>query len=65
MQSPTEGVKLAAAQRLARGGMLVGLGVSLHAAEALLLPTLPLPGLKLGLANVATLLALELGGAGT
>lgn len=59
MQSRTE---LGAAQRVARGGMLVGLGVALHAAESLLLSPLPLPGLKLGLANIATLLALELGG---
>lgn len=65
MRSPTEAVHPAAVQRLVRGGMLVGLGVALQAAEALLLPPLPLPGLKLGLANVATLLALELGGAGT
>ncbi len=44
--------------------VLVGLGAVLHAVEGLLsLPTV-VPGAKLGLANVATLLALELVGPG-
>ncbi len=38
--------------------MLVGLGTALHAAEAWLLPPLPVPGLKMGLANIVTLLAI-------
>lgn len=42
--------------------LLVGVGSVLHLIEGML-PPLPLPGVKLGLANVATLLALRLLGA--
>jgi len=52
------------ARRTVLVAVLVGLGAVLHAVEALLpLPTV-VPGAKLGLANAATLLALELAGPG-
>jgi heptaprenyl diphosphate synthase len=38
--------------------MLLALGIALHLVEGLLLGPLPVPGAKLGLANIATLLAL-------
>jgi heptaprenyl diphosphate synthase len=51
-------------QRLTRTAMLLSLGLALHLAEnALALPVL-LPGAKLGLANLATLLVLAEFGAG-
>jgi len=46
--------------QLAHIAILVAIAVVLHAVEALLLLPLPVPGTKLGLANVATLLALIL-----
>jgi heptaprenyl diphosphate synthase len=39
-------------------GFLAGLGVVLHMVEGCLPPPLPLPGIKVGLANVVTLVAL-------
>lgn len=42
--------------------LLLALGVVLYVAEALYLPSLPIPGAKLGLANVVTLLVLFLYG---
>lgn len=44
-------------------GFLAGLGVVLHIVEGCLPPLVPLPGVKIGLANVVTLVALFLFGA--
>ncbi|BAS29240.1 heptaprenyl diphosphate synthase [Limnochorda pilosa] len=46
---------------MARLGMFLALGVALHVLEAQL-PSLPLPGAKLGLANIVSLVALYLWG---
>jgi len=43
-------------------GFLAGLGVVLHVIEGCLPPPVPLPGIKVGLANVVTLVALFLFG---
>jgi heptaprenyl diphosphate synthase len=42
--------------------LLVALGTALHVAESLLALPLPIPGVKLGLANIVTLLAIYLYG---
>ena len=55
-------------RRLARAGALLALGLALFVLENTFFPLgllLPLPGAKLGLANLATLVALELDGPGT
>lgn len=41
-------------------GFLTGLGTVLHVVESFLPPPVPLPGVKIGLANVVTLVALFL-----
>lgn len=43
---------------LTRLAMLLALGIVLHLLEGAFLPPLPVPGAKLGLANIVTLLAL-------
>lgn len=43
-------------------GLLAGLGVVLHVLEGFLPPPVPLPGVKVGFANVVTLVALFLFG---
>lgn len=48
------------ARRVSRLGLLVALGLVLQILEGLLPPILPIPGAKLGLANLATLIALIL-----
>ena len=50
------------AQDVARLGVFLALGVALHVLEAQL-PALPLPGAKVGLANLVSLVALHLWGA--
>lgn len=42
--------------------LLIAMGTALHVAEALLPIPLPIPGIKLGLANIVTLLAIYLYG---
>ncbi|MDK2896888.1 MAG: hypothetical protein PWP04_1008 [Candidatus Atribacteria bacterium] len=42
-------------------GVFLGIGLVLHLVESLFPPPLPLPGVKLGLANVVTLVVLFLG----
>ena len=49
-------------RRLVFLSLLVALGSVLHVVEGLLLVPLPLPGVKLGLANIVTLFALHLYG---
>jgi heptaprenyl diphosphate synthase len=56
MPSPTE--------KLTKMALFLALGLVLQLVEALALPPLPLPGVRLGLANVATLAVLELQGTG-
>ncbi len=51
-------VKRSLAHRMTELGFLLALGVVLHWVETLFPPLLPLPGAKLGLANVVTLLLL-------
>lgn len=51
-------------RRLTRLGLLVALGLILNLVERQLPPILPMPGVRLGLANLATLLALALDGPG-
>lgn len=41
-------------------GLCIGLGTVLHIVESVLPPPIPLPGVKIGLANVVTLVALFL-----
>lgn len=48
--------------RLVFLALLVAMGTALHVAEALLPLPLPIPGVKLGLANIVTLLAIYLYG---
>lgn len=48
--------------RLVFLALLVAMGTALHVAEALLPIPLPIPGVKLGLANIVTLLAIYLYG---
>lgn len=49
------------ARKLVLLGVLVALALALHVAERLLpLPILPVPGVKLGLANIVTLIAIFL-----
>ncbi len=65
--SAQRGAALPATRRLARAGALLALGLALFVLENTLFPLgllLPLPGAKLGLANLATLVALELDGPG-
>jgi heptaprenyl diphosphate synthase len=49
-------------RRLVFLSLLVALGTVLHVVEGMLLVPLPLPGVKLGLANIVTLFALHLYG---
>ena len=49
-------------RRLVFLAMLVAMGTALHVVEALLPIPLPIPGVKLGLANIVTLLAIYLYG---
>lgn len=42
-------------------GVFLGIGLVLHLVESLFPPPLPLPGVKLGLANIVTLIVLFLG----
>ncbi len=49
-------VKLSPASRITELGFLLSLGTLLHWVETLFPPLVPLPGAKLGLANVVTLL---------
>ncbi|MGQ9623207.1 MAG: Gx transporter family protein [Candidatus Caldatribacteriaceae bacterium] len=49
-------------QALAEIGLCASLGIALHFVEGCFPPPLPLPGVKVGLANVATLVALFLWG---
>ncbi len=49
-------------RRLVFLSLLVALGTVLHVVEGMLLMPLPLPGVKLGLANIVTLFALHLYG---
>lgn len=42
--------------------MLIAMGVAMHVVESLFVLPLPVPGVKLGLANIATVLALYLFG---
>lgn len=65
---PRGTVRDAGPRRLARAGALLALGLALFVLENTFFPLgmlLPLPGAKLGLANLATLVALELDGPGT
>jgi heptaprenyl diphosphate synthase len=50
----------AGSSRVARIGVLMALASVLGLAETLWLPVLPIPGMRLGLANVAVVIALEL-----
>lgn len=50
------------ARRLALMGLLLALGAAVYVAEAAFSPPWPLPGAKLGLANVVTLVVLALYG---
>ena len=59
--SPTE-YKLKGTQRMAYLALLVSLGIVLSLVENALPPLLPLPGAKLGLANIATVTALYIFG---
>ena len=52
------GKKTSLPQRLTIDAMLIALALGLHFLEAWLPPLVPLPGVKLGLANVITLFAL-------
>lgn len=45
-------------QRLTLLALLTSVGLAIHVFEAILPPPLPLPGAKLGLANIVTLIAL-------
>ncbi len=62
------GVRRSRLRRLARTGALLALGLALAVLENAFLPALifvlPVPGAKLGLANLATLTALEINGLG-
>lgn len=49
---------------LTKLALFLALGLVMHLVEAILLPPLPLPGVRLGLANVVTLAVLELAGTG-
>ena len=49
-------------RRLVYLAMLVALGTAMHVVEGMLAIPLPLPGVKLGLANIVTLLAIYLYG---
>ena len=55
MRSPSEAGGRPSLPRLA---MLLALGIVLHVLEGAFLPPLPVPGAKMGLANIVTLLAL-------
>jgi len=48
--------------RMVRIALLIALGVSMHLVESMIMLPIPIPGVKLGLANLATLLALYLYG---
>jgi heptaprenyl diphosphate synthase len=50
----------ASVRALATTGLLVAMGAVLGLVESALLPALPVPGVRLGLANVAVVLALSL-----
>jgi heptaprenyl diphosphate synthase len=50
------------ARALATAGLLVAIGAVLGLVESTLLPALPVPGIRLGIANVAVVLALALVG---
>lgn len=52
------------AERVARGAVLVALGLALAAVERVIPLPIQLPGVKLGLANLVVLVALYLEGAG-
>ena len=60
--SPAAGGSARGAREVARLGIFLALGVALHVVEAQV-PALPLPGARLGLANVVCLVALYLWGA--
>jgi len=53
---------MSSTRRLVFLALLIAMGSALHLAEAMLPLPLPVPGLKLGLANIVTLLALGLFG---
>lgn len=53
---------LTGTRRLVYLAMLVALGTAMHVVEGMLAIPLPLPGVKLGLANIVTLLAIYLYG---
>ncbi len=61
---PREAQLIQKVQSIVLTGFLVGIGTVLHIAEGLLPPPIPLPGVKIGLANVVTLVALFLFGGG-
>lgn len=50
--------KMSKGQHLATFSMFLSLGLILQAVEAMYLPAIPIPGIKLGLANLVTLLML-------
>ncbi len=52
---------MSAGRRLARLGLLVAVGLILNLIERRLPPLIPVPGVRLGFANLATMLALGLG----
>lgn len=62
VDSPAAGGSARDAREVARLGVFLALGVALHVVEAQV-PALPLPGARLGLANVVSLVALYLWGA--
>lgn len=51
-------------QRMTRLALLVALALILHAVEGMIPAPLPVPGAKLGLANIATLIVIVLSGPG-
>jgi heptaprenyl diphosphate synthase len=60
MQSRGSASSAQCASRVARIGLLVALASVLGLAETLWLPVMPVPGMRLGLANIAVVIALEM-----